>query len=661
MKKLFTVDNFIVAGISGIAYGLGFKIPQILGYEEWQCGIICMVVGFALDKLANTIVFSKTVQSSKTNRVLAVIGYILFCASIEYAFAEIKDISIDDYAMEGYAYLVVPTILGFAFSMAVRWYRVRKIRERYGDGSGGFMFDNLHEKVDLDELNSQNQQIHGAFDTDCAVKTKTGFFVGEKIKDALFFCGIPYAKPPVGKLRWKAPEPLPESEDVFEAKYLGASAIQVDYDGSPLKLHRQSEDCLYLNICVGAQKTDKKKPVIVIFHHGDFSYGGAADPILFGGQFNKIYPDAICVTFNYRLGIFGFIDFSEVPGGENYPDALNLGLLDQIAALRWIRENISSFGGDPEKITVMGFEAGALSISLLAACEQAKGLFKKAFVFHGSPMAAYGTPEVSRELAKKLLQETSTTTMAELSRLPMERLKKASQKLALNLSAPTRDGKLIPVDAYAAYLNGAAAGVEFLIGIAANEMQIFEAAVGSQKYENSITRELDYILNYIDANNPAAVQDVKNYIAARMAATSEFEAKAEVVEQVYALSTYQCAKRLADGGNRVHLLCWGVKPVIEKLGSGTVDVLAAFLGNSEAVQIYGSILNKDIAETLQTLFWKFVSGKELRLYNNEIKGVGDFDWKKFPQALIVSEKEIKCKPIVDELTEVKALIKIFAE
>lgn len=661
MKKLFTVDDFIVAGISGIAYGLGFKIPQILGYEEWQCGIICMVVGVALDKLANIIIFNQTVQSSKTNRGLAFAGYILFCATIEYAFTSWKEISIDDYAMEGYAYMVVPAILGFAFSMAVRWYHIRKIRERYGDGSGGFVFDNLHEQIDLDELNRQNQQIKGSFDADCTVKTKTGFFVGEKIKDALFFCGIPYARPPVGKLRWKEPEPLLESEDVFEAKYLGASAVQVDYDGSPLKLHRQSEDCLTLNICVGTQPSDKKKPVIVIFHHGDFSYGGAADPILYGGQFNKIYPDAVGVTFNYRLGIFGFIDFSEVPGGEDYPDALNLGLLDQIAALRWIRENISAFGGDPKQITVMGFESGALSISLLAACEQAKGLFQKAFVFHGSPMAAYGTPEVSRELAKKLLQETSTTTMAELSRLPMERLKKATQKLALNLSAPTRDGKLIPADIYATYLNGAAASVEFIIRIAADEVQIFKAALGSQKYKDSISKEFDYILSYIDANNPAAVQDVKNYIAARMAATSEFEAKAEVVEQVYTLSTYQYAKRVAEGGSTVRLLCWGVNPVIEKLGSGTVDVLAAFLGNSEAAQMYGSILNQDIVETLQNLFRKFVGGEELRLYNNEIKGVGDFDWKKFPQALVVSDKKIQCEPIVDELTEVKALLKIFAE
>lgn len=122
---------------------------------------------------------------------------------------------------------------------------------------------------------------------------------------------------------------MPESEEVFEAKHFGASAIQVDYDGSILKHYRQSEDCLTLNICIESKRTAHKKPVIVFFHHGDFTYGGSADPLLHGDDFIKIYPDIVGVSFNYRLGIFGFIDFSEIPGGEDYPDALNLGTVDK--------------------------------------------------------------------------------------------------------------------------------------------------------------------------------------------------------------------------------------------------------------------------------------------------------------------------------------------
>ena len=119
--------------------------------------------------------------------------------------------------------------------------------------------------------------------------------------------------------------------------------------------------------------------------------------------------------------------------------------------------------------------------------------------------------------------------------------------------------------------------------------------------------------------------------------------------------TYLCAQKLAEGGNKVRILYWDLNPLIENLGSGTVDVVTTFLGNSEVAQIYGNVLNKDIAKTLQTLFRKFVSGDELKLFNNEIKGINAIDWKKFPKALIVSEKAFKCEPIADKLTEINCL------
>lgn len=161
-------------------------------------------------------------------------------------------------------------------------------------------------------------------------------------------------------------EQLPESKEVIESKHFGASAIQVDYDGS-------------------------------------------ADQLFDGDEnFIKIYPDAIGVTFNYSLGILGFIDFSEIPGGDKYLNAINLGLLDQIAALSKIKESISTFWGDPEQITLMVFESGALGISLLMASEQAKGLFQKAFIFHENPLTACLTSERSRKSAKKLNLDNNT-------------------------------------------------------------------------------------------------------------------------------------------------------------------------------------------------------------------------------------------------------------
>ncbi|MBR3050021.1 MAG: carboxylesterase family protein [Selenomonadaceae bacterium] len=661
MRKLFTIDDLFIALVAAVGYGFSFEIPKILGYPEWLSIASCLVIGMALEGLEYKIVFSKTVQNKPACRFTAfAVLIIIFFAAVYIATT--TGVSILNYVVEQFQFVIIPPILIFAFNMALRQYRIKKIRERYGDGSDGFVFDGQLKQSELDKLNQQNQQIHGAFDNNLAVKTKTGIFVGIKEKNAINFSGIPYAKPPVGELRWKAPEPLPESENVFEAKHLGASAIQVDYDGSILKHHRQSEDCLTLNICIESKRSKRKKPVLVIFHHGDFTYGGSADPLFYGDDFTKIYPNTVGVIFNYRLGVFGFIDFSEVPGGEKYPDALNLGLLDQIAALRWIKENISAFGGDPEQITVMGFESGALSLSLLAACEQAKGLFKRAFIFYGDPMFTYATPETSRNLAKKLLQETATTNMEELMRLSTQRLKDAQQKLVLDLaSGPTRDGKLIPADMYTAYQNGAAAGIEFIIGIPSNEKQIYKSLVGEKKYEDFISKEINSIVRFLDDNYPAGAKAVRNYIAEQAASMSELEAKAKMYEQFYTLSTYRCAQNLTAGGNKVYLLYWNVKPLIENLGSGTVDVLATFCGSRKAVELYGNVLNKDIAETLQKLFRKFQSGDELRLFNNEIKGINAIDWKEFPQALIVSEKSFKCEPIADKLTEVKCLLEFLKE
>ncbi|MBR0101894.1 MAG: carboxylesterase family protein [Selenomonadaceae bacterium] len=661
MRKLFTIDDLFIALVAAVGYGFSFEIPKILGYPEWLSIVVCLVVGMTLEGLIYKIVFSKTFQDKPVYRftAFAVLTIIFFIAVYV---ATMTGVSMLNYVEEQFQFVIIPPLLIFAFNLALRQYRIKKIRERYGDGSDGFVFDDQLTKSDLDELNQQNRQIHGAFNKDLAVKTKTGVFVGEKAKDTIFFTGIPYAKPPVGSRRWKAPEPLPESEDVFEAKHFGASAIQVDYDGSFFKLHRQSEDCLTLNICIASKRTEQKKPVIVFFHHGDFTYGGSADPLLHGEEFIKIYPDSVGITFNYRLGIFGFIDFSEVPGGENYPDALNLGLLDQIAALHWIKENISAFGGDPERITVMGFESGALSLSLLAACEQAKGLFQKAFIFYGDPMFTYSTPETSRNLAKRLLQETSTKTMEELMQLSTAQLKEASQKLVLDLaSGPTREGKMFPLDMYAAYRDGAASEIEFIIGIPSNERQIYKSLVGEKKYEDFISKELDEILCFLDNNYPAEAKAVRDYIEEQATTMSELEAKAKMYEQFYTLDTYRCAKKLTEGGNKVRLLYWNVKPLIENLGSGTVDVAAAFLGSRKAVQLYGNVQNRDIAQTLQKLFRKFQSGDEVRLFNNEIKGISAIDWKEFPQALIVSEKAFKCEPITNKLTEIKALLNLLAE
>ncbi len=651
MKKLFTIDDFMVAFISAMGYGFGYTIPMHLGWPQLACMVACFALGIALEELISKIVFSKTVQQKTVNRVFTYVVILLIFLIAEFVSMRLLGTSLMEDLEEEFAWVVGLPILGLVVNLCIRGYRVRKIRKLYGDGSEGYVFD-VTDK-DIEEVNRQNRAIQGEYDSECAVRTRTGVYVGEKYKKTRIFMGIPYAKPPVGELRWKAPEPLPASEEVFEAKNFGASPIQVEHKGSIIRHHRQSEDCLTLNIAAGAGKTEAKKPVLVLFHHGDFTYGGAVDPLLYGGDYVNSHQDVVIVSFNYRLGIFGFIDFSEIPGGEACPDALNLGLLDQIAALKWIRENIAAFGGDPERITVLGFESGATCICLLAASAQAKGLFQRAFVFNGSPESAYDTSDASRALAKALLKETNTSTMAELLQLDTETLKAAAQRLWMNMCAPTCDGKLIPKQVYEAYRNGAASCIEFIVGITGGGMQAYRSSVGGRNYEDAVNAAVDDMQGYMD---PSITGAVRAYIEARTAASSELEAKSKLAAQYIALGVYRVAAKLSQGGSKVRLMYWDEKALIENLGSGTADVLATLLGNGEALQQYGSVMNADLSEPLQALLLKFVSGDALQLYRNEITGFDGLEWKAFPQALIVSDGKIMCDTIEDRITDVKELL-----
>ena len=243
--------------------------------------------------------------------------------------------------------------------------------------------------------------------------------------------------------------------------------------------------------------------------------------------------------------------------------------------------------------------------------------------------------------------------MEELLQLSTEELKAAAQKLWRNMCAPTCDGASIPADVYQAFRDGAASGVDFIFGIPGNETQVYRSLFGAQNYMDAVFGAVADLQKYMDASTAQAVQA---YLDAQTAASSELEAKSNLVEQWLALGLYRAAAKLSEGGNNVHLMYWDVKPLIENLGSGTVDVAAALLGNEDALQMYGSVINKDLAETMQALLLKFMNGEALQLYRNEISGIDAVDWKPFPRALILSEDKLQCEPIEDRITAIKGLL-----
>lgn len=220
------------------------------------------------------------------------------------------------------------------------------------------------------------------------------------------------------------------------------------------------------------------------------------------------------------------------------------------------------------------------------------------------------------------------------------------------MCAPTCDGTLITTDVYTAFQKGAASGVAFIIGITSGELQVFRSVVDGQDYKDAITAAVDNLKSCEDASIADAVRE---YIETETTSSNALEAKSKLVEQLNAVSVYRSAVKLAAGGSQVHLLYWDKKALIVNLGSGTVDVVATLLGNEEALQMYGSIMDADLSEILQSLLQKFISGDALELYRNEIAGIDSFVWKAFPQALIVSDGIFQCNTIEDRITELKAL------
>ncbi len=323
----------------------------------------------------------------------------------------------------------------------------------------------------------ENQPVTGAYDPDLAAVCANGTFVGKRKDGVLAFRGIPFACPPVGELRWKRPRPAPDSDGVYEAYYNGRTAIQTEWPTERASYYPQGEDCLYLNVWTSAEPRTGGRTVMAFIHGGSYGWGGTADPLYDGENLVRAHPEVVLVTIAYRVGLTGFTDFSGVPGGEEYPDAPNLGLWDQIEALRWVRRNAAAFGGDPEMVTVFGESAGGGSVSLLPFIPEAKGLFRRVIAESGSVALTYSKEECA-DFTRRLLKETGAADMKDLLALSGEELAQVNEKLNFYNNFPQRDGVLIPEDPYAPYREGQTTDVDMLIGTNADEANYWVNEVG---------------------------------------------------------------------------------------------------------------------------------------------------------------------------------------
>ncbi len=300
------------------------------------------------------------------------------------------------------------------------------------------------------------------------VKTEQGKAQGKAINEGKVraFLGLPYAAPPVGALRWKAPEPPARWKGTRDGTKYGARCAQrnvfadmVFQDAGP------SEDCLYLNVFTPVNAKGKSKlPVMFWIHGGGYTGGSASEP-RHNGDFLPT-KGVVLVTINYRLGVFGFLataDLAKEAGGS----AGNYGLMDMIAALQWVRANIAKFGGDPGNVTIFGESAGSFAVSTLMASPIARGLFQKAI---GESGGAFGSTLPTDNLEDrttrdgKWVESLGVSSLADLRAIPADKLLEAVSKPGAPRFSTVVDGRVLTEPVPDTYAQGKQAHVPLLAG-----------------------------------------------------------------------------------------------------------------------------------------------------------------------------------------------------
>lgn len=281
------------------------------------------------------------------------------------------------------------------------------------------------------------------------VNTNTGKVSGSVNSDGSvhIFKGIPFAAPPIGDLRWKEPQPVAPWAGVKQCTAFSASPMQdrpnefgVYTREFLIPFEPINEDCLYLNVWTNAKSSEDKKPVLVYIYGGGFASGGAAVPIYDGEATAR--KDVVFVVINYRVGIFGFYSHPELTKESGHNASGNYGLMDQLAALKWVKQNIKNFGGDPGNVTIAGQSAGSMSVNCLVASPLGKGLFQKAIAESGASFITgpFGgiTLQKAEEEGVKTAQSLGANSIAEMRNKPAAELVNKSQ------GRPIVDGYVLP-------------------------------------------------------------------------------------------------------------------------------------------------------------------------------------------------------------------------
>jgi para-nitrobenzyl esterase len=382
------------------------------------------------------------------------------------------------------------------------------------------------------------------------VKTSSGVVRGVREGDVVVYKGVPFAEPPVGALRWRAPRPARQWTGVLEVRDYKPQCSQVGPPLPTMPVEPVSEDCLYLNIWApAAAAKGTKLPVMVYLHGGAFRFGSPSTPLYYGHKLASTHR-VITVNLAYRVGPLGFLVHPELSAESEHKVSGNYALLDMIAGLRWVRDNIESFGGDPENVTLFGQSAGAWGVNKLMISPLARGLFHAAIAQSGGDMGRTRTPEgmaILRDAEKSGIAFAATLgaqSIAELRKLPAEAISSARfdglpEIPHSNAALPIVDGYVIPGDTYPLYAAGKQADVPLLIGYNADEGAYLFKPIETAAYIAATRRTYGLLADRFLELYPASTEPESQRSQIRLAAESSFGWQAWSWARIHARTSHR--------------------------------------------------------------------------------------------------------------------------
>ena len=342
------------------------------------------------------------------------------------------------------------------------------------------------------------------------------------------FKGIPYAAPPLGMLRWRAPQPPRPWTGVRDASHFGDDCMQVPYvipTGQEV-----SEDCLTLSIWTPERDGGPKRPVLVYLYGGGFIGGSVAYPLYDATKLAS--HGAVVVSVSYRVGIFGFLAHPQLTAESPHHASGNYGLLDQIAALQWVQQNIAAFGGDPARVTVFGESAGAVSIAMLMTAPLARGLFARAALFSPDVMRLATLPEAEASGARLApdLARLRAMSAAELVKHNLDFFPQPRHRLmTMSFPAPIVDGYVLPVQPRDPFTDGTVRPLPLLLGTAAIEGRMFSEPHSLAAYQEWLRGAFGPLADNLQRLNPAADDAAATTAAAAVLGDAMFGDSARLI------------------------------------------------------------------------------------------------------------------------------------